>query len=266
MKNTLFVLICCFSIMLLSACNKAEKLSTIPAAQQSSGSWKIITLPMTPGQMHNQLLSAYIQQYGILEDNQVTMAEVETMCGRMAQIASDQGLLTNMTATDLANDLYSEYVNSGSFVNGILRPTSELITRSINTIPNPDIRSAMNQIHSIAAQADPDFIQDATMLLDNLSGLNPQDQEIVSQFKSVLLSSYNLWTDPVTPKPSYLPTGAGEQMAWAQNIAMADAAGARRGYNDNGGALASGSWGRLQAEEGASTGAATASAAAAGRP
>lgn len=260
MKNKLFLLVTGISIIMFAACNNAEKIRTAPAAQGASSGNKIISSQtMTPGQMHNQILKAYLDQYGIVEDNEVTMAEMETLCDRMAQIAEDQGFLTHITAAELGDNLFNGYVSSGAFVNGILRPTDELITMANNAVPNPDVRNAFNQVHDMAHQGDPDFIQNATQLLDNLSGLNQDDQQAVNAFKSILQSSYDFWTDPNTPKPSYAQVSLSD-IAWFQNIAMADAAGFSKAYYDNLGG------GRSPAETAGTTGADAASGAASGKP
>lgn len=226
MTNKLLYSVFAISMLLFFSCANKEKIKNAPAPSVPQPGNKNVpfTQTMTPGQIHNLIVERYIDQYGIVPDNQITLAEVETVCDRIAGIAEDENLLVNITATDLSDMMVDMYVTSGAFVNGILKPSDELTTISINGVSNIDLKNAYLQIRNLATVGGPNFVPDAIQILDNLSSLTPNEQQEVNGFKSVLGSSADLWSNP-----SYLPTPGTNT---GTRIFNADADGYSAGYRE----------------------------------
>jgi hypothetical protein len=232
MTNKLLYSVLAISMLLFSSCANKEKIKGTPTPSgQGPGNKNILfTQTMTPGQVHNLIIEKYIEQYGIVSDNQITLAEVEIVCDRIAGIAEDENLLVNITATDLSDKMVEMYVESGAFVNGVLRPSDELTTMSINSVSNLDLRNAYSQIYNLAVLGGPNFVANSNVILNNLNSLTPEEQQEVNGFKSVMGFSFDLWSNP-----SYLPTPGTNNITRTVN---ADADGFRSGYTE--GLLSSG--------------------------
>ncbi|KAA5534849.1 hypothetical protein F0919_09610 [Taibaiella lutea] len=196
MKNNLIYSVFIIAMLLLSSCSNKEKIKNSPVPSTPKKSLINAQQTMTLGQKHNLLVEEYLAQYGAVIDNSITIADVETICGRFALIAEQQGLLENFIATELSEKMMQVFDASHAFENGILKASNELKEATINETPNEELQEAFFYIHDLSLQNDPNFISKSMQRLNELNSLTQEEQQGVNGYKSILESSFNLWANP----------------------------------------------------------------------
>lgn len=192
MKKTI-VLQGIFSLLLFTVSCRKDVETGLPSAATSPKA-RSAGATLSPGQIHNNLLSEYLDTYGLPADELITFDEARAGYLAIVQIAENQGLgNTALTPAQEADALLAYHVEAGFFKNGVLLTPEEAVARAIQQEQNAAVRAAYVQICGLAQQGGDDWIENAQQTLASLTGLTLAEQETVDGFGSVLENSCVLW-------------------------------------------------------------------------
>lgn len=191
MKKTI-ILVAVLASALLSSCKKETEQALPQPVTENVSVTK--TGSLSPGAIHNNLLSGYIDLYGLAEDEEITLAEARADYLAICQIAQNRGLgSTRLTPAQEAGFLTAYAAGAGFFNNGVLSAPQVLVTAAIQRVENTAVRAAFTQVYVLAQQGDDSWEEASQQVLIQLTGLSLKDKNIVDGFGSVLGSSYELW-------------------------------------------------------------------------
>lgn len=170
MKKTLVPL--CMGILCLSACSR-ETETVVPLRKKSSCS------ALSAGQIHNRVLSKYLDRQGLVSDSEISIDEAYTEMLALAEISKANEFLPGRSADELADASLTYQIESGYFENGNLKPTEAIHALVLEKIENPAIRSAIRQIDALAGEDGTNFVDDSRQILARLELVSARDRDLV---------------------------------------------------------------------------------------
>lgn len=227
MKKALFYPFLLLSLFVFS-CNKQANdvqtahapraVKTAPATLNKEGD-------LSEGDIHNIIVQAYIDEYGLSEFTVMNRTNATTVVSRQVDIAADKGYLGTLSAEDVKRTIDDGFINDDFFdvTTDELKPMNDICQVSLAGMNNQDIVTALNDIKTLADNNDANFLADANDILANLKDLTVGESAMISGYQSTLNASYQLWD-------RNLPEQAQNRQSQLMSLASADARGFHYGF------------------------------------
>lgn len=187
----------------------------------------------TPGELHNYILGEYHTQYGFTTSN-LTIAQVRDVIKHCTEIAIAAEILDNtVNPDDYADAMIQKKIDLGMFNNsGTYKTISENLSIMETQVTNAAIRTAIHNINNYSGN-NAGFIAFAQVEINGLQNLNPDEQEMIDGYMSVLSNSFDYWDNHFQGLPTPNPGGNDKR---PRDVTMIDAMGFTNGlYDGNGG-------------------------------
>lgn len=219
MKKTTLLTVTFVAILFTSSCQKDLEKDPLPS-DGGKGTMTAKNGTLSPGEIHNLVLSEYLDAHGLIPDQQITVNEAYSEMLAISQIFESHGYLENRTAEEMADAVLSHQTASGYFADGVSKPTEVINDIIIQKVENQAIKTALIQISALADQGDPDFESNSQQILSQLNSLTSMEQSMMNGFGSVLDHSLVLWDAKLSPS----------EKAHKLKVAVADAIGYVDGF------------------------------------